>query len=100
MPSVPYWLKHFDPLVCPNCEKTMAFIRAKPEEPGFKLCTFQCRECPYSETDIVKVNSPIEGFLTLDTLCAASHISIHPERRAFRPVMIPVLAQKIPCSCR
>jgi hypothetical protein len=34
MPLGPYWLKHFDPPVCPQYGHKMLFVRAKPEEPG------------------------------------------------------------------
>jgi hypothetical protein len=43
MPLGLYWLKHFDPPVCPQYGHKMLFVRAKPEEPWFKLRTFKCR---------------------------------------------------------
>ena len=54
MPFGPFWLKHFDPPVCPRCAQKMLFVRAQPEEPWFKLRTFRCRTCPHTKTDLVK----------------------------------------------
>jgi hypothetical protein len=55
MPSIPYWLKHFDPPTCPICLGQMKFVLAKAEEPGFSQREFECLNCAYAEVDLVKL---------------------------------------------
>jgi hypothetical protein len=34
-----------------DVQKKNEFVRAKPEEPEFKNCTFKCPECGYTATE-------------------------------------------------
>jgi transposase-like protein len=54
MSLAPFWLKHFDPPVCPQCAQKMMVVRVQPKEPWVMSRKFKCRTCLYTETDLVK----------------------------------------------
>jgi hypothetical protein len=55
MPLLPRSIKTFSRPICSNCKTKMLFVWASKEQPGFMQRAFECPQCGYAETDIVKV---------------------------------------------
>jgi hypothetical protein len=46
---------------CPQCKGMMLLTCIEPGKPGFDLRSFECRDCPHVESDLVQIDPVPSG---------------------------------------
>jgi hypothetical protein len=53
-PRVPLLVPPLELLLCPKCAQFMWLARIEPDKPDHDRRTFECRDCDYTKTVVVK----------------------------------------------